>query len=146
MSTDDTSRSTDDEPPAPPAPTGTSTGESNGRRRLRLIRENWYRDLWLVVLTIIMLVALGAALNAIDSIQEERAAAIRRACDEQNARNATALRYLRGLTAEQDQDRDEPRRTPAEQAKLVQDFTDALVGPVRDCDEVVQRTVSKPPT
>lgn len=72
-----------------------------------------------------------------NAIQDSRKEATRNACEERNARNKQASKFLRGLPVEPGA----PRRSPRERELLLQGFTDALVGPIEDCEKRVRRVV-----
>lgn len=73
----------------------------------------------------------------IDDIQQSRSDSILAACKEQNKRNARAYLFLKALPPSGNQ----PNRSKAETEKLLHGFTDALVGPVRNCPARVRRLV-----
>jgi hypothetical protein len=73
-----------------------------------------------------------SAKSLAERIQRERARNIRESCEAQNARNRTARAYLRGLPRSATRDQRERFATSA---------ADAIVGPVRDCDRLVERQV-----
>jgi hypothetical protein len=114
-----------------------------------LIRENAYRDAWLVVLSIILIWASFASVDASNKaekatqgIQTERRDATYRACQDQNDRHDATFAALDKLGA-----RDATQaKTPQEKLRAQQtiDGTKALVdalAPKRDCVAVVDRTV-----
>jgi hypothetical protein len=60
-----------------------------------LVRENWYRDVWLLIITGVTLIALINASAESDRIQAQRVDTIRAVCEAQNARNAATIATLR---------------------------------------------------
>jgi len=67
----------------------------------RFLRANWYRDVWLFILSTLLLGSIVVAINAnqarIQDIQHERVRATGRACLDQNQRHDTALRVTAAL-------------------------------------------------
>ena len=67
----------------------------------KFLRANWYRDVWLFVLSTLLLGSIVVAINAnqqrIEDIQHERVRATGRACLDQNQRHDTALRVTAQL-------------------------------------------------
>lgn len=79
--------------------------------------------------------------SAASDIQTERVRSIRDSCVVQNERNTAVYIFLAELPTAPGQ----PRRAAGEQLqgaqqRLLAGFTNALAGPYRDCDVVVQRT------
>lgn len=100
-----------------------------------------YRDVWLFVITVLVLFALQANSDRVDDIQRERADSIRRSCDETNQRNIDTKHRLDQLIDAI------PSENAEERAALVrsQAFTVALIDalvPVRDCDALAEKSVS----
>lgn len=70
------------------------------------IRENWYRDVWLLIISGVVALALIKALNTADraktlvqDIQSQRVEAIRNNCRDQNTRHLNTLHELDVLDA-----------------------------------------------
>jgi hypothetical protein len=114
-----------------------------------LIRENAYRDAWLVLLSIILVWASFASVDAsrkaeeaTQGIQIERRDATLRACQDQNDRHDATFAQLDKLSA-----RDlEQAQTPEQKLRAQQTIagTKALVdalAPKRNCADVVEATV-----
>jgi hypothetical protein len=97
--------------------------------------DNWYRDVWLFAITILVFISVNAAFNQSAAIQHSRERAILEGCQQQNARNVAAYGFLNALPV----NRNSPRMTPVERKRLIQKFTDALVGPVQNCEKRVQQ-------
>lgn len=73
----------------------------------RFVRDNWYRDVWLLVVSAVVLVAiikaLGAANDAKDNvaaIQDSRVALTRDTCEQQNSRHDNTIKRLNKLVNE----------------------------------------------
>lgn len=112
----------------------------------RFLRENWYRDVWLFILSALVLGSILAAVNAnqnrIQDIQHERVRATLRSCVDQNARHDRAIRVtarllrrpavppVRKLT---------PKQERAQKVALAR-WIGALV-PKRNCARFVNQTV-----
>jgi hypothetical protein len=103
---------------------------------------NFYRDVWLFAITILVFISANASFNQASAIQHQASAiqhsrerAIREACEQQNERNGTAFKFLQGLPVS----RNQPAMSPERRHLLIQQFTDALVGPVQDCEKRVQQ-------
>jgi hypothetical protein len=121
------------------------------RDRLEAIQagyERWARiSIWLLVAQVAILLAfglLGAYLIGqhaarIGDIQQSREDAIRTSCTEQNSRNGTAFVFLKALPPTPGR----PKLSKREQEKLIHGFTDAIVGPVRNCERRVKELTSK---
>lgn len=107
---------------------------------------------WQLVMVYVVIVAAGAtgllktsnaahradhaareAKAATRAIQHSRIVATREACAQQNARNRKAVLFLRQLP------RGTSNQTPRERDRLLHSFTDALVGPLQDCDALIQK-------
>lgn len=89
-------------------PNRSYTHRRSGDSRLGFIsvRENWYRDVWLVIITLTVgyLAAISAtqstkARNLARAIQHERVASIRDSCVEQNQRHDGTISELYRLAA-----------------------------------------------
>jgi hypothetical protein len=73
-----------------------------------------------------------------NDIQQSRHDNVVRACHQENDHNAAAVLFLSELP----QDSGEPKRSPREQADLIQRFANALVGPVvKDCEKYAEEQV-----
>lgn len=72
-----------------------------------------------------------------NQIQNSRKASVRQACEDQNDRNKVARLFLRGLP----RDSSQKQLTRKDREDLLIGFTDALVGPVRNCDKRVKEVV-----
>jgi hypothetical protein len=119
----------------------------------RFIRENAYRDVWLFVLTgIVLWAAVGSwnashdAVDAVDAVQEERARNVYLSCEETNERHDETLGQLDALL-DRELDRVE---TPEERARIraSRTSTGLLIGalvPKRDCERRVREQVNVPP-
>lgn len=73
------------------------------RRRARLrvvVRDNWYRDLWLFVISGLVVLALANAQDASDRIQGQRKASVLGNCNAQNSRHDSTVA---ALTAEENE-------------------------------------------
>ena len=118
-----------------------------------LIRENAYRDVWLILISFVLMWAAFAswdatqqANDATSAIQQQRIDATRRNCLDQNLRHDTTLVTLDGLidtATSRAQSKEEKKRVLASVAG-----TKALIealAPKRDCDKVVAATVQQPP-
>jgi hypothetical protein len=97
--------------------------------------DNWYRDVWLFAITVLVFFSVNAAFNQSAAIQHSRERAIGEACRQQNARNVAAYGFLNALPVNPNS----PRMSPVERRRLIQKFTDALVGPVQNCEKRVQQ-------
>jgi hypothetical protein len=98
----------------------------------RFLRENWYRDVWLLVITVLVGLAILFGLTAnrhrIDDVQKERARATFVNCLDQNARHDQALKRL------------ERSRLTRDAKAFVTGYTDDIA-PKRDCSKVLARAV-----
>jgi len=129
-----------------------------------------YKDIWLIIITAIVLIALDSALAAVDQIQKERARVTRSSCEGQNQRNSNSkkqndLELISRLadqkTADDLKDAIEEEvsvvaeRLIAEQPKkiaveldrertAVRSILDANV-PIQDCDALVKKNVNPEP-
>lgn len=57
-------------PMGPPGPQGP---QGNPRRRFtRILRENWYRDVWLLIITVLVLLAVSKTYGNVGDIQDGR--------------------------------------------------------------------------
>lgn len=114
-----------------------------------LIRENAYRDAWLVLLSVILIWASFASVQAAQKaeqatrdIQSERRDATLRACQDQNDRHDATFAQLDKLST-----RDNAQaQTPEQKLRARQTIagTKALIeaiAPKRDCAKVVEATV-----
>jgi hypothetical protein len=97
--------------------------------------DNWYRDVWLFAITVLVFISVNAAFNQSSAIQHSRERAIGEACHEQNTRNVKAYGFLSALPVNDNG----PRMSPGERKRLIQKFTDALVGPVQNCEKRVRQ-------
>jgi hypothetical protein len=114
-----------------------------------LIRENAYRDVWLVIVTVVLGWAVFAAYDAAHSadsatraIQRERVSATRRVCEDQNLRNKATIDTLNKLGERDNAEATTPQAKLRAQQTIA--GTKALVNalaPVRNCPEVVKATV-----
>lgn len=86
--------------------------------------------------------ASRSASAAVAAVQAERRRATRAACLDRNARNRRALRYLRGLSRTSPS---QQGRSPAEQRKVLREFTDAVVGKRRNCSSETTRVAPSNP-
>lgn len=106
-----------------------------GRRHRGLVRENWYRDLWLFALSALLLYTAwqthqtaGSAKQLGVTIQRQRIDAVREGCQDQNKTN---VRVTRALDAA-------PPRANIDKA-IIKRFFDALAPFEPDCEQVVRR-------
>jgi uncharacterized lipoprotein YddW (UPF0748 family) len=111
---------------------------------------------WLFAVTILMFISANAAFDQASAshrqslenhrqtaeiqrqaaaIQESRRRTIREACEQQNVHNRAAYQFLSSLPSTSN----EPKRTPKQRQRLIQKFTDKLVGPVQNCEKRVQQ-------
>jgi hypothetical protein len=76
-------------------------------RRRTIVRENWYRDVWLFVITAFMVVALWLGIDAnddrIEDIQQSRYIFQLQNCQSVNARNLSAKAKARRIVSAQGQ-------------------------------------------
>lgn len=138
--------------------TDTGTPDIPQRRRTdrgwrMLVRENAYRDVWLLIITFFVLVAVikvggkadtasvqaQSAKSVAAAIQRERARTIRENCEQQNARHNEVFAVVRQLLQ---RPAIPPRKLTAKQKQAQVDatfrFVDALV-PMKDCAVLVKR-------
>lgn len=99
------------------------------------LRENWYRDVWLAIIS---LVCVGTIFFGRAEIEESRRDAIVRACQEQNARNMKAVtvldRIIAGLPAGDEHDR--AVRSRAGTVALI-----AAIAPTQNCNAKAERLI-----
>jgi hypothetical protein len=105
------------------------------RRRI-WIRENWYRDVWLLLNTIFAIVILLAGVETnddrVDDIQQSRYLFQFQACINTNARNLEAKKRANALMLS------------PEGKKTVETLVDALVPFVKDCEGLARDGVRLP--
>lgn len=106
----------------------------------RFVRENWYRDAWLVAITlfVVLWVVIGVGQNSarISDIQESRRFSLAVSCAEQNERHDGAIMAVRRLS------RQGSIRDTATVIVLIQ----ALVPRVNDCIRRAEKLTKTPPT
>lgn len=110
----------------------------------RLLRENWYRDVWLFLITTFAVVAVVTGRNEnsqrIEDIQASRAESIRLTCVQQNERHDRSIATLDAIIDAR------LRQAPQERGRLeasratTRTLIRALV-PKEDCDARVSRLV-----
>jgi hypothetical protein len=110
-------------------------------------RENWYRDLWLFLISIVVAIAIIKALGTSNkanelahAIQEQRVTQAHDNCLDENTRHRNTVATLDGVIA----------RLPAarrKQAEASRQFTVLLIdalAPVRDCELVAKSVIHLP--
>lgn len=128
-----------------------------GVRLRALVRENWYRDVWLLVITVLVALALSSATDTADhakrtaqvaaqaareaeaatrAIQAQRVATVRANCEAQNARHDGTVKQLGKLFTR--------RRAPGA-AVRVPGVPPALVRAVQAV-QAIQARASRAPT
>jgi hypothetical protein len=110
-------------------------------------RENWYRDLWLFVISIVVAIAIIKAVSTSNkasdlaqAIQRQRVSQARDNCLDENARHKNTVDTLDGLIA----DLPAARRKQAEASRQFTVLLIDALAPVRDCDLVAKAVVNLP--
>jgi hypothetical protein len=102
------------------------------------VRENWYRDLWLLAVTVISLAAIliGNHENQhrIDDIQRERARALMVVCEQTNQQNTGIVAFIKASVPKAQ------RNTPQTRAYLARA---RKAFPLVDCAAVVDRNIRR---
>lgn len=110
-----------------------------------LFRDNWYRDLWLLVITGFVYLAITNSQHAVDQIQQERAHNVLVSCEANNQRYDNTIRTLDALI--KNSPPSERARAEASRASTVL-LIQALAPPHEDrkghstCAAVVKQQVS----
>lgn len=123
----------------------------------RKLPERWYRDLWLLAITVIVLLSLNAqgdqnadtkrvatqtrqvtkqTAKLTTLIQEQRADSIRASCEDQNGRHRRTVRALDQIIDQQ------PAGPNKDRAKAQRPYTVLLINalaPVRPCGALVRQ-------
>jgi hypothetical protein len=105
-------------------------------RRRTIIRENWYRDVWLFVITVFMVAAvlfgIGENEERIQDVQESRYIFQLQNCQSVNARNLSAKAKARRIVSAQGQ-------------RTVTTLIDEMLPFHRDCEARAREGVEIPP-
>lgn len=110
-------------------------------RRATWLPERWYRDLWLLAISIVVVIGVFNADEQGDDIQAQRRASILTACREQNARHDDTIVKLDKIIA------DLPPGPQKDEALQQRDGTVLLIdalAPKRDCEAQLQRSTTTP--
>jgi hypothetical protein len=114
-------------------------GDQSRRERIRrfLIRENFYRDIWLLIITGLVLVSLLGLRDSVRQINSNRHEVLFQNCLAQNARNLGTKSRLDTLVAGISDPREKARaeRNKAGTIALI----DALAPYRRDCRAYVEQ-------
>lgn len=132
-------------------------GVADNRRRSsdrgwrRLVRENWYRDVWLLAITIVALagtiVAVNGANEARDAtreIQAQRIETIWSSCRQQNARHDGTIRELNVLLRASMRTADPARRQQLSASRASTVLLINQLAPKQDCAMIVKRATQTP--
>jgi hypothetical protein len=105
-------------------------------RRRTIVRENWYRDVWLFVITVFMVAAvlfgIGENEERIQDVQESRYIFQLQNCQSVNARNLSAKAKARRIVSAQGQ-------------RTVTTLIDEMLPFHRDCEARAREGVEIPP-
>jgi hypothetical protein len=87
---------------------------------------------WRVIAALALVLAAASLFGSVwlyGRVQDSRRDSVILACKDTNQRNRAAFIYLQAFPRQKGQ----PKRSRKEQTALIHGFTDALVGPVRQC-------------
>jgi len=135
--------------------------------KIKYIIRRGYKDIWLIVITAIVLIALDSALDAIDQIQKERARVTLTNCEGQNKRNSDSKKQNDLELISQFADRQTANNLKDSTAKEVADVAEKIISeqpanvrkgiarerasirsiidanvPIQNCDALVRKNVN----
>ena len=137
--------------------------------KVKYVAKRGYKDIWLIAITALVVIALDSALGSVDQIQEERARVTRTSCESQNQRNSASKKQndleliprlanqqtaieLKDATEEEVANvterliAEQPENVRGEIARertSVRSIIDANV-PIQDCEALVKKNVTEP--
>lgn len=103
--------------------------------------ERWYRDLWLLAISIVVVVGVFNAIGQGDDIQAQRRTSILAACREQNARHDDTIAKLDSIIA----DLPPSQKAEAEQRREGTVLLIDALAPKRNCRALLRRSTTTPP-
>lgn len=116
------------------------------------VRENWYRDVWLLLITgvtvLLAIIAVNAANNAqqaVKDVQAQRVESILTSCNQQNARHDHTIRQLDLVLAKAERVATPARRLQLRQSRAATVLLINQLAPKLDCQQVVLMATRTPP-
>lgn len=107
------------------------------------IHHKLWRDFWLFFITILVLFALEENGDRIKDIQSERSRSITVACVNQNERNINTKNTLNEIYARRREEADTRKEVrQLQQSRAATILLINALSPMRDCEELVKRSVN----